>query len=83
MAKYIREFGTDKGSKKIIEGNFNSFLTKKILAVNYWIKNNIRQVATADSININLTAEEFKALLGKHSESTSSSPSRRHYGHYQ
>eukprot|EP00957_Ditylum_brightwellii_P196311 14956477-Ditylum_brightwellii.AAC.1 len=83
MEKYIGEFSTDKDSKKIIEGNFDSDLTKNIPAVNYWIKNNIRQVATADSININLTAEESKALLGKQSESTSSSLSGRHYGHYK
>eukprot|EP00957_Ditylum_brightwellii_P086259 6564228-Ditylum_brightwellii.AAC.1 len=42
IQNYIGEFGTGKGSKKIIEGNFDSDITKNTPAVNYWIKNNIR-----------------------------------------
>eukprot|EP00957_Ditylum_brightwellii_P060678 4606764-Ditylum_brightwellii.AAC.1 len=52
MEEYIGEFGTDDRAKKIMEGNFDSDLMENIPAVNHWIKNNIRQVAATNYIEI-------------------------------
>eukprot|EP00957_Ditylum_brightwellii_P025317 1915704-Ditylum_brightwellii.AAC.1 len=52
-------------------------------AVNYWLKHHVRRVVPPASVRTNLTLEEFKAVVTKQSEMTTSSPSGCHYGHYK
>eukprot|EP00957_Ditylum_brightwellii_P145517 11079943-Ditylum_brightwellii.AAC.1 len=44
MQDYIGENRTEKGAKEILEGNFDPSKFDNLLAVNYWIKNNLKQV---------------------------------------
>eukprot|EP00957_Ditylum_brightwellii_P119984 9156799-Ditylum_brightwellii.AAC.1 len=45
LQDYIGENGTEKGVKEILEGKFNPNNFDNLPAVNYWIKNNLKQVA--------------------------------------
>eukprot|EP00957_Ditylum_brightwellii_P050682 3842367-Ditylum_brightwellii.AAC.1 len=83
MQEYIGENGIGLGTKDILGGNFNSNNFNNLPAVNYWIKYNLKRVAAPDSVHITLTPAELKGLLEKQSETTSSSPSGYHYGHYK
>eukprot|EP00957_Ditylum_brightwellii_P031145 2359914-Ditylum_brightwellii.AAC.1 len=65
MQQYIGKFGTDRGATEILEGKFASKQFTNLPAVNHWIKNNIRRVAAANSVDISLTVEELKQLLKK------------------
>eukprot|EP00957_Ditylum_brightwellii_P072036 5475362-Ditylum_brightwellii.AAC.1 len=54
-----------------------------ILDANHRLKHNIRWVASVGSINVDISLQDYKSLLKVQNESTSSSPSRWHYGHYK
>eukprot|EP00957_Ditylum_brightwellii_P078217 5947677-Ditylum_brightwellii.AAC.1 len=69
--------------QKYIAGNFDPNKFDNLLVVNYWIKNNSNRVAATNSVNMNLTLKELKQLLKRQNKTTSSSPSGRHYGHYE
>eukprot|EP00957_Ditylum_brightwellii_P108420 8271028-Ditylum_brightwellii.AAC.1 len=83
MQQYIGKFGTDRGATEILEGELVSKQFTNLPVVNYWIKNNIRRVAAAHSVDISLPVEELKQLLTKQNENTSPLPSGHHYGHYK
>eukprot|EP00957_Ditylum_brightwellii_P054803 4153025-Ditylum_brightwellii.AAC.1 len=83
MQDYIGEHRTGEGAREILAGNFDPNSFDNLSAVNYWIKNNLKHVAAANSIKITLMVEELKILLKKQNKGTSSSPSRWHYGHYK
>eukprot|EP00957_Ditylum_brightwellii_P203668 15335690-Ditylum_brightwellii.AAC.1 len=83
MQDYIGEFGTERAAQEILDGKFDLNQFKNLPAVNFWIKHNLWRAAAANSVNIKLSVDEFKGLLKKQNESTSSSPSGRHYGHFK
>eukprot|EP00957_Ditylum_brightwellii_P043199 3273567-Ditylum_brightwellii.AAC.1 len=52
-------------------------------ALNHWLRHNIRRVAAQGSIKVEISLQNYKDLFKSQDESTSSSPSGRHYGHYR
>eukprot|EP00957_Ditylum_brightwellii_P164054 12491532-Ditylum_brightwellii.AAC.1 len=52
-------------------------------ALNHWLQHNIQRVAAQGSIKVDLSLQDYKDLFKSQAESTSSSPSGRHYGHYR
>ena len=82
LRDYIGEYGLAVGAKYIIGGNGDPNKTENLPLVNYWLKHNIRRVTPAESININITLENFKSLIKVQDEFTSLSLSGHHYGHY-
>eukprot|EP00957_Ditylum_brightwellii_P031872 2416597-Ditylum_brightwellii.AAC.1 len=72
-----------KGATEIFDGNFNPNVKANLPAVNHWLKHHLRQVALPNSIKVDLVLEEYKQVMKIQDESTSSSPSGRHYGHYK
>eukprot|EP00957_Ditylum_brightwellii_P195381 14886161-Ditylum_brightwellii.AAC.1 len=52
-------------------------------ALNHWLQHNMRRVAAQGSIKVEIFLQDYKDLFNSQDESTSSSPSGRHYGHYQ
>eukprot|EP00957_Ditylum_brightwellii_P057801 4383144-Ditylum_brightwellii.AAC.1 len=80
---FLGEHGLGQGIKYTIEGNFDPNLAKNLPKVNQWLKHHICHVAAPGSINLELTLEEYKDLMQNQDESTSSSPSGWHYGHYK
>eukprot|EP00957_Ditylum_brightwellii_P015445 1162676-Ditylum_brightwellii.AAC.1 len=83
LREYIGEYGLRAGAKDIIDGNFDPNKSKNLPIVNYWLKHNIRRVAPTESIDVNITLENFKSLMKAQDKSTSLSPSGRHYGQYK
>eukprot|EP00957_Ditylum_brightwellii_P058771 4455565-Ditylum_brightwellii.AAC.1 len=83
LKEHIGEFGTSNGAQQILDGNFDATNFDNLPAVNYWIKHHIQRKAASSTINVSLTIEEYKALFTAQDESTTSSPSGRHYGHYK
>eukprot|EP00957_Ditylum_brightwellii_P028207 2129617-Ditylum_brightwellii.AAC.1 len=83
MQDYIGENRTENSAKEIVEENFEPNNFDNLPAVNYWIKNNLKQVAAPDSVNITLTVEELKSMFKRQCKTTSLSPSGHHYGHYK
>jgi hypothetical protein len=83
LRDYIGDNGLGVGSKDILDGNFDPNRSENLPAVNHWLKHNIRRVATENSINVDISLDNYKSLMRVQDESTSSSPSGRHYGHYK
>eukprot|EP00957_Ditylum_brightwellii_P184443 14048483-Ditylum_brightwellii.AAC.1 len=83
MLRYIGKLGTGQGVEDILNADYNPSKFSNLLAVNYWVKQNIWQVATVGTIDISMETDELQKLLKKQHETTSYSPSERHYGHYK
>eukprot|EP00957_Ditylum_brightwellii_P142571 10861971-Ditylum_brightwellii.AAC.1 len=49
IQEYIGKYGTGEGAKEILAGNFDPNNFNNLPAMNYWIKNNLKQLAAANS----------------------------------
>eukprot|EP00957_Ditylum_brightwellii_P091636 6977513-Ditylum_brightwellii.AAC.1 len=49
LRDYIGEFGTEQGAQEILDGQFDPNQFENLPAVNFWIKNNLRRAAAANS----------------------------------
>eukprot|EP00957_Ditylum_brightwellii_P042234 3198486-Ditylum_brightwellii.AAC.1 len=65
-----------------MNGTYEGNKAEDLPAVNHWLKNHIRRCNTTP-IKVTLSQQEYTDLLRNQNESTSSSPSGRHYGHYR
>eukprot|EP00957_Ditylum_brightwellii_P185124 14097592-Ditylum_brightwellii.AAC.1 len=83
LQDYIGGYGAGVGAEDILSGNFDPNKSENLPTVNHWLKHHICQVAPDESINVNISLENFKLMMKAQDESTSSSPSGRHYGHYK
>eukprot|EP00957_Ditylum_brightwellii_P061639 4676951-Ditylum_brightwellii.AAC.1 len=81
LKDFIGEYGMGSGANNILDGNFDPNMASSLPAVNYWLKHHIRRVEPPNLIKIDLTLTEHIDLVKSQCESTSSSPSGRHYGH--
>eukprot|EP00957_Ditylum_brightwellii_P037611 2844467-Ditylum_brightwellii.AAC.1 len=73
----------ERGTKDTIEDRFDPNIANNLPEVNHWLQYHIRRVASPGSIKVELSLDEYKDLIKNQDESTSSSPSGRHYGHYR
>ena len=78
----LGESGLGHESKEILEGKFDPNIASNMPALNHWLKHNICRVAAQGSIKVEISLQDYKDLFNSQDESTSSSPSGRHYGHY-
>eukprot|EP00957_Ditylum_brightwellii_P002352 180405-Ditylum_brightwellii.AAC.1 len=83
LKDYIGECGLGPGCQDILDGNFDPNQSEKLPVINHWLKYNICQVAPSRSINVDISLHDYKSLMKVQNESTSSSPSGQHYGHYK
>eukprot|EP00957_Ditylum_brightwellii_P024137 1819978-Ditylum_brightwellii.AAC.1 len=80
---YIGQFHTGQGVKDILKGNFDPNKSEEVHEVNYWLKHHIRQVAVDREIKVEISLDNYKGATKAQMESTISSPSGQHYGHYK
>eukprot|EP00957_Ditylum_brightwellii_P052589 3987629-Ditylum_brightwellii.AAC.1 len=83
VKQYLGDSGLGQDAQDIIEGNFDPNIAENLPVLNHWLRHNIQQLAPKGSITVNLTLQQYKYLFKVQDESTSSSPSGRHYGHYK
>eukprot|EP00957_Ditylum_brightwellii_P142610 10865673-Ditylum_brightwellii.AAC.1 len=80
---YLEEYSLGQGANEILKGNFDPNIAANMPALNHCLQHNIQQVAVQGSIKVEISLQDYKDLFNSQDESTSSSPSDRHYGHYQ
>eukprot|EP00957_Ditylum_brightwellii_P025632 1937935-Ditylum_brightwellii.AAC.1 len=83
LKDYIENFGLGQGAKDVLDRNFDPNKSENLSAVNFWLKHHIRRMATENLINAEISLDGYKGLVKVQNESTSSSPSGRHCGHYK
>eukprot|EP00957_Ditylum_brightwellii_P191703 14594047-Ditylum_brightwellii.AAC.1 len=83
LKDYIRKHSMGKGAREILDGNFDPNVEGNLPAVNHCLRHYLRQLALLNSICVNLILDEYKQAMKIQYESTSSSPSGRHYGSYK
>eukprot|EP00957_Ditylum_brightwellii_P085884 6533807-Ditylum_brightwellii.AAC.1 len=66
----------------MLEGNFDPNIAANVPALNHWLQHNIQRVAAQGSYKVEISLQDYKDLFKSQNESTSTSPSGRHYGHY-
>eukprot|EP00957_Ditylum_brightwellii_P109723 8369533-Ditylum_brightwellii.AAC.1 len=83
LKNYIGEYMLGKGAQDALGGNFDPNKSENLPTVNFWLKHNIQRVAAANSINVEISLDNYKLLKKAQNKSTSLSPLGRHYGHYR
>eukprot|EP00957_Ditylum_brightwellii_P038189 2887478-Ditylum_brightwellii.AAC.1 len=73
----------DKGAQDALEANFDPNKSENLPTVSFWLKHNIQRVATANSIKVEISLDNYKSLMKGQNESTSFLNSGRHYNHYR
>eukprot|EP00957_Ditylum_brightwellii_P111512 8505636-Ditylum_brightwellii.AAC.1 len=79
---YIAKYSLVDGAKDIFDRNFDPNIAANLPSVNKWLQHHIRRVAMSGSICVELSLDKYKDQIKLQDESTSSSHSGRHYGHY-
>eukprot|EP00957_Ditylum_brightwellii_P194648 14827038-Ditylum_brightwellii.AAC.1 len=68
IKEYIGEYGLGIRSKDILDEMFDPNLAENLPTLNQWLKNHIRRVAALISIRVELTLEDYKALMKSQDE---------------